>query len=120
MAFLLSRHGRASSRRAWTAFVLTLLAAASASPQTPPASAKLEIKAVRFWSLGETTRVAIEVSAEFQYRHDRLLNPDRIYFDIVGAKSGFPNEIVHVIPVGDRLLRQIRVSQTQPEMRFPQ
>jgi N-acetylmuramoyl-L-alanine amidase len=116
MAFLLSRHGRAHGRQTWAACAICLLAAAGAgAAQAGPAGDRLEVKAVRFWSLGETTRVAIEVSGEFQYRHDRLLNPDRIYFDILGAKPGFiKRATVHVIPVGDRLLKQIRVSETQP------
>ncbi|HSW50930.1 MAG TPA: N-acetylmuramoyl-L-alanine amidase, partial [Bryobacteraceae bacterium] len=73
----------------------------------------LEVKAVRFWALGETTRIAIEVSGEFQFKHDRLFEPDRIYFDILGAKPGFTRQKVHTIPVGDKLLKQIRVSETQ-------
>jgi N-acetylmuramoyl-L-alanine amidase len=115
MAFLLLRHGRASGRPEWVAYALALMATASVLySQAAPAGSMLEVKAVRFWSLEDTTRVAIEVSGEFQYRHDRLLNPDRIYFDILGAKPGFAKEIVHTIPVADKLLKQIRVSETQP------
>jgi hypothetical protein len=36
--------------------------------------------------VGDVTRVAIEVSGEFQYRSDRLHNPERIYFDILNAR----------------------------------
>ncbi len=115
MALVHPRRCLTSGRRAWGAILLSLLAAAAtASPWDPPAAGKLEVKAVRFWSLGESTRVAIEVSGEFEYRHDRLLNPDRLYFDIVGARPSFIKELVHTIPVGDRLLKQIRVSETQP------
>ena len=90
-----------------------VLALGVVPPRSQPAE-QLEVKAVRLWALGDATRVAIEVSGEFQYRHDRLLDPDRVYFDILGAKPGFTKEKVHTIPVGDRLLKQIRVSETQP------
>jgi len=99
------------------ACALALLAASvCASQPAGPSGGRLEVKAVRFWSLGDTTRVAIEVSGDFQYRHDRLFNPDRVYFDIVGAKPWFTGQKILTIPVGDRLLKQIRVSETQPEV----
>lgn len=73
----------------------------------------LSVTAVRYWSLGESTRVAVEVSGGFQYRYDRLSNPDRIYFDITGAKPALSKERIHTIPVDDGLLKQLRVSETQ-------
>jgi N-acetylmuramoyl-L-alanine amidase len=76
-----------------------------------PASAK--VKNVRFWSLGDVTRVAIEVSADFKYRQDRLPDPDRIFFDIPARPETTDRKIL-VIPVGDSLLKQIRVAETQP------
>jgi N-acetylmuramoyl-L-alanine amidase len=76
-----------------------------------PASAK--VKDVRFWSLGDVTRVAIEVSGDFKYRQDRLPDPDRIFFDIPAHPETTDRKIV-IIPVGDSLLKQIRVAETQP------
>jgi N-acetylmuramoyl-L-alanine amidase len=64
--------------------------------------------------LGDATRIAIEVSSEFQYRSDRLANPDRLFFDIKGAKPEMVRKGTHVIAVGDALLKQIRVAETQP------
>src|ERR1700730_17622266 len=78
------------------------------------ASAPSKVTAVRFWSLGDVTRVAIEVSSEFHYRSDRLSNPDRLFFDIQGAKPQMVNKGMHVVNVGDPLLKQIRVAETQP------
>jgi len=81
----------------------------AASSSTPS-----KVTAVRFWSLGEVTRVAIEVSAEFRYKSDRLTNPDRLFFDIQGARPQMVNKGMYVINVGDALLKQIRVAETQP------
>ncbi len=89
---------------------LALLAGSVAAFQD---AGPLAVTAVRYWSLGESTRVAVEVSGDFQYRHDRLSNPDRIYFDITGAKPALSKERIHTIPVDDGLLKQIRVSETQ-------
>jgi N-acetylmuramoyl-L-alanine amidase len=58
--------------------------------------------------------VAIEVSAEFKYRHDRLPDPDRIFFDIQGARPEMADKKITTIPVGDALVKQIRVAETQP------
>ena len=68
---------------------------------------------VRFWSLGEVTRVAIEVDAEFEYKSDRLNNPDRLFFDIANVKPQVRKSI-QTIPVGDALVKQIRVAETLP------
>ena len=89
-----------------------LLAAASACSAASPSTAR--VKEIRFWSLGEVTRVAIEVSADFKYRFDRLSAPDRIFFDIEGVRPQMTDRKIFVIPVGDSLLKQIRVSETQP------
>ena len=72
------------------------------------------VTAVRFWSLSEVTRVAVEVSSEFRYKYDRLSNPDRLFYDIEGARPDMAPKGTHSIPVGDGLLRQIRVAETQP------
>lgn len=72
------------------------------------------VTAVRYWPLGETTRIAIEVTGQFQYRHGQLSNPERLYFDILGARPTLSRERVHTIAAGDALLKQIRVSETRP------
>src|SRR5580698_5346438 len=73
-----------------------------------------KVSAVRFWSLGELTRVAVDVSADFKFRSERLTNPDRLFFDIQGAKPDIVAKSMHTIPVGDGTLKQIRIAETQP------
>ncbi|HYL36440.1 MAG TPA: N-acetylmuramoyl-L-alanine amidase [Bryobacteraceae bacterium] len=70
------------------------------------------VTAVRFWSLGDVTRIAVETDGEFQVRSDHLSNPDRIFFDLVGAKPALGQSLT-VIPVSDKLLHQIRVAAPQ-------
>jgi N-acetylmuramoyl-L-alanine amidase len=86
---------------------LSAMLAGSAAGQ--PAAAV--VNGVRFWSLDQVTRVAIEVSGEFQYKFDRLPNPERLFFDI---RSTRPWERgVKTIPVNDGILKQIRVAESQ-------
>ena len=71
------------------------------------------ITAVRFWSLDDVTRIAIESDGEFSVHSDRLENPDRLFFDLAGAKPTLGPKGMTVIPVSDALVRQIRVAETQ-------
>ena len=52
---------------------LLVIAAASVRAQSRPAP--LEVKDVRFWSLPEVTRVAVETNGEFRFQSDHIYNP---------------------------------------------
>ncbi|MEK7408009.1 MAG: N-acetylmuramoyl-L-alanine amidase [Acidobacteriota bacterium] len=78
-----------------------------------PCLAQNSITAVRFWSLGEVTRIAVEADAPIEHRWERLYNPDRLFFDLPGFVPREHRTGIRTIPVGDRLLRQIRVAETQ-------
>src|SRR5580693_9102141 len=71
------------------------------------------VTAVRFWSLGEVTRIAVETDGDFTVRSDRLEDPDRIFFDLSGTKPSLGPQRLTVIPVADRFVRQIRVAEPQ-------
>src|SRR5580700_1891971 len=90
------------------AFGVTVLAAQTGKP------APHSVTAVRHWSLGSVTRIAVEVSGEFQYRSDRLQNPDRIYYDILNARPNFDNKRLYTEDLGDALVKRIRVAETLP------
>ncbi len=79
-----------------------------------PDSAK--VTAVRFWSLGDATRIAIEVSSDFTFKYSQLPGPERLFFDIHGARPQISSKGVHTIVVGDALVQQIRVAETQPDV----
>ena len=86
---------------------IALLAAISGLGQT-------RITAVRFWSVGDVTRVAIETDGETHYRAERIDNPDRLFFDLQNTRPQSPG--LETIPVGDRLLKQIRIARTLPSV----
>jgi len=105
---------KTNRRRA--ALVLAAVALLGAQPGLAAGGAgdTARVTAVRFWSLGDITRVAIEVSSEFSYKSDRLPNPDRLFFDVHGAKPGMVQKGMQTIPVGDGLITQIRIAETTP------
>src|SRR5262249_51417691 len=69
-----------------------------------------------FWTLSEVTRIAIETNGEFRFRSDRLNSPERLFFDLLGTKPRMGVKGVQTTPVGDKLLKRIRVAETQPGM----
>ena len=71
------------------------------------------VTAIRFWSLNGVTRVAVESDGEFSVRYDHLENPDRLFFDLEGAKPKLGAKGMTTIPVTDPLVKQIRVAETQ-------
>src|ERR1051326_529616 len=73
------------------------------------------VTAVRNWSLGEVTRVAIEVSGDFEFRTDRLHNPERIYYDVLGARPSIDGKRFYSKLIeGDKLVQKVRVAETTP------
>jgi len=90
----------------WMALLLgSVVALAGASDE------QHRVTAVRFWSLGDVTRVAIEVDGDFQVASDHLSDPERVFFDLTGTKPALGPKAMTVIPVGDKLIQQIRVAE---------
>ena len=77
-------------------------------------AASPQITAVRFWSLGEVTRVAIETDSEAQYHVERIDGPERIFLDLAGVRRQPGTRGMQLIPVNDKLVKQIRIALAQP------
>ena len=77
-------------------------------------SALHSVTAVRHWSLGGVTRVAIEVSGDFRFRTDRLHNPERVYLDILDARPRMDSHRVYSEDLDDKLVKRIRAAETKP------
>jgi N-acetylmuramoyl-L-alanine amidase len=72
------------------------------------------VTAIRNWSLYDVTRIAIEVSGDFQFRTDRLHNPERVYFDILNARPRIDARRVWSNQINDKLVQRVRVAETNP------
>lgn len=92
-----------------------LAAAGVCSPSHQLNAAEPRIEAIRFWSFGDVTRIAIETAGVYHLTSDHLDNPPRLFFDLKGLLPPAAREKgVQVMQVGDRLVRQIRVAETEP------
>jgi N-acetylmuramoyl-L-alanine amidase len=76
--------------------------------------AQAVLKDVRFWSQGEVTRVALELSEMPEFHENRLSQPDRVFFDFVDTKARIQGRLAATIAVNDRQLRQIRLGEAKP------
>lgn len=105
--------GRRSTSAALAAVALLGLSGVPALYAEPP---QQQLTRVQFWSMGTSTRIAVEFSSDFKYKSATLDNPKRIFFDI--ANSGFlldgKSTGLYTMPVGDKLVRQIRVAKQGP------
>jgi len=90
------------------------LLAATTAAAGARATSSPEVTAVRYWTLADTTRVAIEVTGEVHYRSDRAENPDRIFFDLAGTRPSIDGHRLFSAEVGDKRLKRIRVAETMP------
>jgi len=72
------------------------------------------VTAIRSWSLADVTRIAIEVSGEFEFRTDRLHSPERVYFDILDARPRIENKRIFSKDLGDKRLLRVRAAETTP------
>ena len=85
-------------------------AALNATP--PPRQGKLPlVTGIRHWSTPVYTRVAIDLQDEVRYEAVRVPNPDRIFFDLHGARLspeliGKSDEVID-----DGFLKQVRAAQ---------
>jgi N-acetylmuramoyl-L-alanine amidase len=72
------------------------------------------VTAIRNWSLAEVTRIAVEVSGDFNFRTDRLHNPERVYFDILNARPRLDAKRIWSKEIDDKLVQRVRVAETSP------
>ena len=114
MVSLIPTFATRPGKPAWVRALVPVLALAAALSTAQAREAPLKVLNVRFWSLGDTTRVAIETNGEFRFRLDKLTNPDRLFFDLLGVKPAGGTGKMHTIPVGDGVLKQIRVAEIEP------
>src|SRR5260370_36260297 len=99
------------TRRLTAAILLpTAMAVAADARHASP----FEVTAVRCWTLADTTRIAIEITGDVPVRSDRVEDPDRIFFDFVGARPSINGKRLFSTEVGGKLLKRSLVAETGP------
>src|SRR5882762_3384661 len=71
------------------------------------------VTGVRHWSTPDYTRVAIDVEQEVKFGSQRILHPDRIFFDLRDTKLA-STLVGKTFDVDDGFLKKIRVAEFQP------
>ncbi len=73
------------------------------------------VQAIRFWSFGDVTRVAIETAGDYKLFSDQVEKPPRVYFDLIGLRPpATAHHGLQTIEIKDRLVRQIRIAEVLP------
>ncbi len=73
------------------------------------------VQAIRFWSFGDVTRVAIETEGDYKLFSDQIEKPPRIYFDLTGLRPpATAHHGLQTIEINDRLVKEIRVAEVLP------
>jgi N-acetylmuramoyl-L-alanine amidase len=86
-----------------------------AAPVQAQSHTSPHIEAIRFWSFGDVTRVAIQTDGAYTLASDQIENPSRLYFDLTGLRPlSACHHGVETIQVGDRRLKQIRIAEVSP------
>ncbi len=83
------------------------------APARPPARGPMAaVENIRYWSTKDYTRVIIDLDGETSYQKTRIVNPDRVFFDISNARvtSDLFNK---KFSVSDEFLQQIRIAQNR-------
>jgi len=79
----------------------------------PPRRGKLPlITGIRHWSTPDYTRVAIDLQQEVRYQAARVSNPDRIFFDLYGARLSPELQGRALEVTDDGFLTRIRAAQS--------
>ncbi|HWI40242.1 MAG TPA: AMIN domain-containing protein, partial [Verrucomicrobiae bacterium] len=92
---------------------------AAVAPEAKPAApANAVVTEVRYWTNPDYTRVSITLDKEAKFEEHQIpgppgKGPSRIYFDISGASIG---RGVKDVPVGDGLLKMVRVGQFKADV----
>jgi N-acetylmuramoyl-L-alanine amidase len=87
--------------------------ASNSGGDTPPSREGRQpmVTAIRHWSTPNSTRIAIDLDDEVRFQAGRVPNPDRVYFDLYGARLA-PQLIGHPITIeDDDFLKDIRAAQ---------
>ena len=99
--------------------VVTPAAAEESAPVKGPRGGALsgktaEITGIRHWSNPVSTRIAIDLSGEVEYEAARVSHPDRIFFDLHGARLAHSLNGREVEVIDDGYLKRIRAAQYKP------
>src|SRR5690349_811608 len=94
---------------------LALVLSASGASRSSVQVVTPRVEAIRFWSFGDVTRIAIQTYGEYTLAKDQIEHPSRVYFDLNGLRPpSSSHRGVQTVQVGDRQVKQIRIAEVSP------
>jgi len=78
------------------------------------ASAPVAVTSVRVWSVGQVSRIAIQLTGEVEFRRDQISSPPRLFVDLHGCVIRLDEGSSRVMNVDDPLVDRIRIGLNQP------
>lgn len=72
----------------------------------------VQVRNIQYSTSKDYTRVIIDLSHPVEFTKKRLSDPDRLYFDL--KNSRIAKEIQNKLPIGDGILKAVRVGQYDP------
>lgn len=74
----------------------------------------IRVTGVRSWSHADSTRVIVETTGPAEFKADRAVNPDRLFFDVLHAVPSLDGKRYGTRQINDRLVQRIRIAETAP------
>src|SRR3954447_23467018 len=99
-----------------TLLPLALALSASGASRSSVQVVAPRVEAIRFWSFGDVTRIAIQTRGDYKLVKDQIEHPSRVYCDLNGLRP--PSTLRHglqTVQVGDRQVKQIRIAEVSPK-----
>jgi len=93
----------------------TAAKAAHTDAPAPVVASPRVVRDIRHWSHPTYTRLVISVDGAVQHRVGHLHDPDRLYFDLVGAQLA-PQLQGQALEVADHVVSVVRAAQNQPDV----
>ena len=89
--------------------------AAHTDASAPATTSPRVVRDIRHWSHPTYTRLVISVDGAVQHRVGRLHDPDRLYFDLLGAQLA-PQLQGQALEISDQVVSAVRAAQNQPDV----
>jgi N-acetylmuramoyl-L-alanine amidase len=93
----------------------TATKAAHTDASAPVTTSPRVVRDIRHWSHPTYTRLVISVDGAVQHRVGRLHDPDRLYFDLLGAQLAPPLQ-GQALEISDQVVNAVRAAQNQPDV----
>lgn len=74
----------------------------------------IQVTDLRFWTHAGSTRVVLQLTGPFEYHAASTTGPDRLFFDIAGARPWIARHRFATRTVNDRLVQKVRLAEPVP------